>query len=439
MTIGCIRAVWTCETVEGGGDVDSVSPEHQRRLVLIAGSGRSGTSLMSTALKTLDAVVPQPEVPANDTNPKGFGEPQWLVDFHNEHLRKVDVMLTDARPSSIHRALIAESTAGAFDTALAWLNKYVDDAGVVVLKDPRLTWFIDMWVELGEIAGAQPRLIRMVREPLAVVTSKLRWYANNRTPDFLLGGWIIANQVVDESSTRVRVESVEHHALVQDPVNEVARVLDRLDLGDLLQITPGSATAIYGLMDRDRTHSDPSALSYCDGCSPQLVEIANEIHRSLCDEISGTTDGVAALNDRRDLYARYEEMYSAAERLSHHSQQIEIERHQRALHNRSVQLREVSDLLATAAAQIGSLEQDIQRSEKRNDALKTNLNRSRERQDALRQRVRALEQARLGFRIRRWSSARRQRLLRLLRRLSPKLYGLLRRSFRYVRPKRHDR
>ncbi len=389
--------------------------------MLIAGSGRSGTSLMSTALKTLGAVVPQPEVPANDTNPAGFGEPQWLVDFHNEHLRKVDVMLTEARPAAIHRSLIAESEAGAVDSALSWLIQYLDDSGVVVLKDPRLTWFIDLWVELGEITGARPTLIRMVREPQTVVASKLRWYANNRTPDFLLGGWIIANQAVDESSTRVRVESVEHLALIQDPVNEVARVLERLDLGDLLEITPESATAIYGLMDPDRTHSDLLTRSSRDGCSPQLVEIATEIHRSLCDEIAGTTDAVAALSDRRDLYARYEEIYSAAERLSHHSQQIEIERHQRLLRDRDAKLNDARGQLATARQHAERLEVDLQR--------------VRDQHRALQQRVRDLEQARLGFRIRRWISVRRQRLLGILRRLSPRIYGLLRRSFRNVRPK----
>ena len=27
--------------------------------------------------------LPQPEVKANDTNPRGFGEPRWVVDFHH--------------------------------------------------------------------------------------------------------------------------------------------------------------------------------------------------------------------------------------------------------------------------------------------------------------------------------------------------------------------
>ena len=43
---------------------------------------------MSGTLQTLGIHVPQPEVKADDTNPKGFGEPQWVVDLHDELLKR---------------------------------------------------------------------------------------------------------------------------------------------------------------------------------------------------------------------------------------------------------------------------------------------------------------------------------------------------------------
>ena len=72
----------------------------KRRVVFVVGSGRSGTSTMSGALQTLGMHVPQPEVQADDTNPKGFGEPQWVVDFHDELLKRCNVQVSDARPSA---------------------------------------------------------------------------------------------------------------------------------------------------------------------------------------------------------------------------------------------------------------------------------------------------------------------------------------------------
>ena len=71
-----------------------------RSLVLVAGSGRSGTSLFSGILQRLGCHVPQPEVPADATNPRGFAESQWVVDFHTRLLRAARVQVSDARPAA---------------------------------------------------------------------------------------------------------------------------------------------------------------------------------------------------------------------------------------------------------------------------------------------------------------------------------------------------
>ena len=72
----------------------------KRRVVFVVGSGRSGTSTMSGALQTLGMHVPQPEVLADETNPKGFGEPQWVVDLHTELLQRCNVAVSDSRPGA---------------------------------------------------------------------------------------------------------------------------------------------------------------------------------------------------------------------------------------------------------------------------------------------------------------------------------------------------
>ena len=71
-----------------------------RSLVLVAGSGRSGTSLFTGILQRLGCHVPQPEVPADATNPRGFAESQWVVDFHTRLLRAPRVQMSDARPAA---------------------------------------------------------------------------------------------------------------------------------------------------------------------------------------------------------------------------------------------------------------------------------------------------------------------------------------------------
>src|SRR5262245_1295555 len=76
---------------DGGGEA-AVAPSPEslaqepdpRRLMLVVGSGRSGTSLFTGVMQRLGFYVPEPEVVADETNPTGFGEPQWVVDLHTE-------------------------------------------------------------------------------------------------------------------------------------------------------------------------------------------------------------------------------------------------------------------------------------------------------------------------------------------------------------------
>ena len=82
------------------GPAQLLEEEHGRCIVFVVGSGRSGTSTLSGSLQALGMHVPQPEVGADETNPKGFGEPQWVVDLHDELLRRANVAVSDARPSA---------------------------------------------------------------------------------------------------------------------------------------------------------------------------------------------------------------------------------------------------------------------------------------------------------------------------------------------------
>src|SRR3954454_10010529 len=69
-----------------------------RQMLVVAGSGRSGTSLFTGLTGRLGVHIPKPEVSANRSNPRGFGEARWLVDYHKELLASVDVVFEDGRP-----------------------------------------------------------------------------------------------------------------------------------------------------------------------------------------------------------------------------------------------------------------------------------------------------------------------------------------------------
>jgi hypothetical protein len=111
-----------------------------RRLVLVFGVGRSGTSLITGILGQVGFHIPQPEITADETNPLGFGEPEWVVEFHQRLMRKLRVTVFDARPAAWE---LTGRVAG--DPAIQaelrdWLGKELGHADAVVdrlLDEPR--------------------------------------------------------------------------------------------------------------------------------------------------------------------------------------------------------------------------------------------------------------------------------------------------------------
>ena len=71
-----------------------------KKLVLITGTGRSGTSTMSGTLHHLGLYVPGPYLGANKSNPKGFFESKWAIAFHRRITTAARIDFFDGRPSS---------------------------------------------------------------------------------------------------------------------------------------------------------------------------------------------------------------------------------------------------------------------------------------------------------------------------------------------------
>ncbi|WP_205471913.1 sulfotransferase family protein [Nocardioides sp. SYSU D00038] len=151
----------------------------KRRVVFVVGSGRSGTSTMAGALQTLGMHVPQPEVSADETNPKGFGEPQWVVDFHDELLRRCNVQVSDARPAAWFEAGKLNNLEPLRTRLHEWLEGQFTEGGPeLVVKDPRLAWFQGLWRSASMRCDATPAYVTMLRPVTEVVGSKQKYYAS---------------------------------------------------------------------------------------------------------------------------------------------------------------------------------------------------------------------------------------------------------------------
>lgn len=212
------------------------------RMVLVTGSGRSGTSTVSGALKHLGFHVPLPEVAANASNPRGFFEPRWAVEFHKRLLKTAGIRDLDARPRAQDKA--AEVTAR--PAVRAELREWMEPelAGDIIVKDPRTVWFTRLWLETAESFGAATSSLTMLRHPAEVVGSRDKHYSKDLDVEQRrlrevgnVAGWINV-ALVNEQLTRGQVRAfVRYTDLISDWRQALSGVSDRLGLG--LHISEG--------------------------------------------------------------------------------------------------------------------------------------------------------------------------------------------------------
>ena len=74
--------------------------------------------------------VPQPEVRADETNPKGFAESKWVVDLHHELLQRCQVQVSDARPSAWYETGKASASGITRARLTDWLGPQFKEARV---------------------------------------------------------------------------------------------------------------------------------------------------------------------------------------------------------------------------------------------------------------------------------------------------------------------
>ena len=211
-----------------------------RTLVLVAGSGRSGTSLFSGILQRLGYTVPKPEVPADPTNPRGFAESQWVVDFHARLLAGARVQTADGRPAAwadMARVGLDEKTRGVLRE---WLAEQFADCDHVIVKDPRLSWFLPLWRSCAYDVGAEAAFVTMLRHPAAVIASKTRWYGGVQGEAGRAAGWVNQTLFTERATREAPRVFVQYEDLLDDWTQTVARVGRVLDLS-LVRDAPAAA------------------------------------------------------------------------------------------------------------------------------------------------------------------------------------------------------
>src|ERR1700688_3527805 len=130
--------------------------------IVVLGMHRSGTSVLAGVLGLLGASLPKKMLPPNATNPKGFFEPNDIVELHDEMLSALGSSWSDIRrlsPKLLHSATVEPFKAKLVSTLRA---EYGYNKKFVV-KDPRICRFFPIWRDVADAFGAETRVVLMIR------------------------------------------------------------------------------------------------------------------------------------------------------------------------------------------------------------------------------------------------------------------------------------
>ncbi len=287
-----------------------------KKVLIVTGSGRSGTSSVAGTLKRLGFRVPQPEVEADERNPRGYYEPLWVSQFHKQWLDAIAVRTIDARPHAGDVAM-ADVTPHREEALRAWLADELADCPegeVVVIKETRAYWVYPLWERVVAAAvGAELASLTMVRHPAQVVRSRDSAYLTGRSDDVRLqretanvAAWV-NSVVVTERATRGNPRAfVRYDDLIGDWRAAMTRACAQLE------IDPGDLSAPHAVDDFVTPSLNRSADGW-DGLTvpPGVRELADRTWTaaSLLVATPDHPDGVGELDE---VAAEYRTMYTAA-------------------------------------------------------------------------------------------------------------------------------
>jgi len=294
---------------------ETTSPPGRRQMLVVAGSGRSGTSLFTGLLGRLGVHIPKPEVSANRSNPRGFGEPRWLVDYHNALLSSVDVVIEDGRPEAWDLTDRIGEDHDALAPVVEWLDQQFAENERIVVKDPRLGSFFQLHRAAAAKLDAELRVTTMLRHPPEVMRSREIAYGTKTNNTTRTIGWLTMMLGIEVRTRDLPRATVRYDDLLADWRAAMTRADATLGMGLFDRATDEQIADADDLVDPGlhRSSADWAELEL----PARVLDLAARTYDAY-GRLVGTTSSEQAktrheLDDLRgELRAYYDECYDVA-------------------------------------------------------------------------------------------------------------------------------
>jgi hypothetical protein len=300
------------------GGRDDGAPAPKPSLVLVAGSDPIGTTVFSGIVQRLGFYVPRPEVPAGDTDLRGCAESQWVVDFHTRLLENARVHTSDARPAAWAQTARVALDGRVRRQLTSWLGSQFREADSIVIKDPRLPWFLSLWRRCAEDVGAAPRFATVLRHPAAAIDSRQRSYGTWQEDIIHTTGWLNQLLFTERATREAPRVYVRYEDLFDDWARTIGRVGTVLDLAGIRDASWTSMVRVERFLDpsSSRSIADRDALEL----PPSLARLSDEVWELACRLADENGGDVQPVIERLDAArATYIDLYEEAEAIAQSS------------------------------------------------------------------------------------------------------------------------
>ena len=281
---------------------ESVSAVAERRVVLVLGMHRSGTSAMTRVINLLGADIASrlmPQVPG--INEAGFWESLDLVQLNDEALASAGSYWDDL--SEFPHAWFGSDIARTLRLrAVELLRQDFEHSPLFVLKDPRISRLLPFWLQILDDFGADPAVILMLRNPLETASSLKLRDGFPVAKSLLL--WLRHLLSIERESRRLRRVFVGYEQLLRDWRGVSSRISRQLQL-EWPRLSHRSGIRIESFISgrlRHHRFSTDEVDSRDDVISwvKQLYRVAQGATEQRAEDLSAVFDAVREDLDRAD-------------------------------------------------------------------------------------------------------------------------------------------
>ncbi len=267
--------------------------------VVVLGMHRSGTSSVAGTLVRLGGTAPQNLMPPNEHNEKGHWESTVLAALNDEILAAGGSDWLDWRPFDVAR-IDPASANDLHARAKSALASEFGDAGLPIIKDPRMCRLMRFWTPVFEEAKWSVRALLPLRSPLEVAWSLKR--RDDISPSNGCLMWL--RHVLDaEVETRGMARAVLiWRNFLADKRGTLARVGKQLDLD-----WPNQNESVYADIDdfvsADLRHHKASEVEM--QAHPAINELVKETYGAVIELAEDPSNG-GVLRKLDEVRARFE-------------------------------------------------------------------------------------------------------------------------------------